>query len=141
MNRFFTSFGMATCGAALLFGSAGTAQAAPAIDRIDITTWAYDRVEGDTYTADNNGGKSLSVYWKSFAGNEQVRSGCTSTVEIVGPMLSETKNVNGCDSYNPGTTLKTRLPGVYKVTVTVSPEGQPEINAERDVTILPRFGR
>lgn len=131
---------MATCAATLLLGSAGMAQAAPVIDRIDISTWAYDRIDGDSYTADNNGGKSLTVYWKSFAGSEQVRSGCTSTVEIVGPMLSESKNHDGCDSYNPGTTLKTRIPGVYKVTVTVRQAGLPDITADRDVTIVPRLG-
>ena len=28
--------------------------AGPVIDRVDVTTWAYDRVEGDTYVADGS---------------------------------------------------------------------------------------
>jgi hypothetical protein len=107
------------------------------IDRVDVTTWAYDRVQGDTYQADNAGGKNIEVFWKSFAGSDQVRSGCSSTVRIEGPGANETKNASGCDSYDPGTYLKVRSPGVYTVTVTVRQNGQPEITAQRTVTILP----
>jgi len=109
----------------------------PVIDRVDVTTWAYDRVEGDTYVADNTGAKQIEVFWKSFAGAEQIRSGCTSTVRIEGPGTSETKENSGCDSYNPGTYLKARSPGVHTVTVTVRQDGQPEITAQRSVTVLP----
>lgn len=113
--------------------------ASPVIDRVEVTTWAYDRVEGegDTYEADNIGAKNIEVFWKSFAGADQVRSGCTSTVRIEGPGTSESKNQSGCDSYNPGTFVKARSPGVHTVTVTVRPEGQPEITVQRTVTVLP----
>lgn len=107
------------------------------IDRVDVTTWAYDRVEGDTYIADNTGAKQIEVFWKSFAGDEQVRSGCTSTVRIEGPGTNETKDSSNCDSYNPGTYLKARSAGVHTITVTVRPTGQAEIVALRTVTILP----
>ncbi|WP_231744717.1 hypothetical protein [Mycobacterium sp. GA-1199] len=108
-----------------------------AIDRVDVTTWAYDRVEGDTYVADNTGAKQIEVFWKSFAGVNQVRSGCTSTIRIEGPGTSETKDSSGCDSYNPGTYVKARSPGVHTVTVTVRQEGQPDFTAQRTVTVLP----
>lgn len=109
----------------------------PMINRLEVTTWAYDRVEGDTYVADNTGAKQIEVFWKSFAGADQVRSGCTSTVRIEGPGTSETKDESGCDSYNPGTYVKARSPGVHTVTVTVRQDGQPEITAQRTVTVLP----
>ncbi|MDN4521287.1 hypothetical protein [Mycolicibacterium austroafricanum] len=107
------------------------------IDRVEVTTWAYDRVEGDTYVADNTGAKQIEVFWKSFAGADQVRSGCTSTVRIEGPGTSEAKDESGCDSYNPGTYVKARSPGVHTVTVTVRQDGQPDITAQRTVTVLP----
>lgn len=107
------------------------------IDRVDLSTWAYDRVEGDTYVADNTGAKQLEVFFKSFTGPDQIRSGCTSTVRIEGPGTSETKDISGCDSYNPGTYLKARSPGAHTVTVTVSQDGQPDIVVQRTVTVLP----
>jgi len=107
------------------------------IDRVEVTTWAYDRVEGDTYVADNTGAKQIEVFWKSFAGADQVRSGCTSTVRIEGPGTSETKDSSNCDSYDPGTYVKARSPGVHTVTVTVRQDGQPDITAQRTVTVLP----
>ncbi len=107
------------------------------IDRVEVSTWAYDRVEGDTYRADNTGAKSIQVFWKSFSGPDQVRSGCTSTVRISGPGTSETKATSNCDSYNAGTFVKAKAPGDYTVTVTVSQEGQPDVIAERTVTVLP----
>ena len=115
----------------------GPSTAGSVIDRVEVTTWAYDRVEGDTYVADNNGTKQIEVFWKSFAGADQVRSGCTSTVHIEGPGASEAKDESGCDSYNPGTYLKVRSPGDYTVAVTVRPDGQPEMTTQRSVTVLP----
>ncbi len=115
--------------------------AGPVIDRVDVTTWAYDRVEGDTYVADNTGAKKIEVFWKSFAGPEQVRSGCKSTVRIDGPATSETKEVSGCDSYNSGSYLNAHSPGVYTVTVTVHQDGQPDITAQRTVTVIPKGSR
>ncbi len=114
--------------------SAGGAEST--IDRVDITSWAYDRVEGDTYKADNTGGKQIEVFWKSFAGAQQVRSGCHSTLRIEGPGANETKELSGCDSYDPGTFVKVRNPGVYTVTVTVRQDGRTPITAHRTVTIL-----
>lgn len=107
------------------------------IDRVDVTTWAFDRVEGDTYVADNTGAKQIQVFWKSFAGDEQIRSGCKSTVRIEGPGTLETKESSKCDSYNPGTYVKARSPGVHNVTVTVLQDGQPEITTRHTVTVLP----
>lgn len=140
MRRLVNPLGISIIGAAWVLGSAATAHADPVIDHVDVSTWAYDRLQGDTYLADNNGGKNLTVYWKSFAGSEPVRFGCTSEVTITGFLFSDTKHDSNCDSYNPGTNLHTRLPGVYKVTVTVRQEGQPDISADRDVTILPNLG-
>jgi len=107
------------------------------IDRVDVTTWAYDRVEGDTYVADNTGAKQIQVFWKSFAGADQIKSGCKSTVQIEGPGTLETKERSGCDSYNPGAYVKARSPGVHTITVTVRQDGQPEITTQHTVTILP----
>jgi hypothetical protein len=107
------------------------------IDRVEVTTWAYDRVEGDTYVADNTGAKQIEVFWKSFAGADQIRSGCTSTVRIEGPGTSESKDSSNCDSYNPGTYLKARSPGVHTVTVTVRQDGRPDITVQRTVKVLP----
>lgn len=109
----------------------------PAIDRIDITSWAYDRVQGDTYVADNTGGKKVEVFWKSYAGQEQVRSGCKSTVRLEGPGTSTTKEVKGCDSYNSGTFLQAKSPGTYTVTITVQQDGHPDITAQRTINIAP----
>lgn len=110
----------------------------PGIDRIDVTTWAYDRVEGDTYEADVTGGKKFFVYWKSFAGENQVRSGCKSAVLIEGPGTDETKEKLGCDSYNPGTAIDVHSPGVYTVTVIVHQDGRPDLTAQHTVTVTPR---
>lgn len=108
-----------------------------AIDRVDVTSWAYDRVQGDTYVADNTGGKKVEVFWKSYAGKEQVSSGCTSTVRLDGPGTSTTKEVKGCDSYNSGTFLQAKSPGTYTVTVTVQQDGHPDITAQRTIIIVP----
>lgn len=113
------------------------APASTVIDRVDLTTWAYDRVEGDTYIADNTNMKQIEVFWKSYAGAEQVRGGCTSTVRIEGPGTNDSDDTSNCDSYDPGTYLKARAPGVHTITVTVRPDGQPEITAQRTVTVLP----
>lgn len=109
-----------------------------AVDRVDVSTWAYDRVEGDTYVADNTGGKKVEVFWKSYAGQEQVSSGCTSTVHLEGPGTSTTKEVKDCDSNNSGTFLQAKSPGTYTVTVTVQQSGRPDITAQRNITIVPR---
>lgn len=108
-----------------------------AIDRVDVTSWAYDRVQGDTYVADNTGGKKVEVFWKSYAGQEQVRSGCKSTVHLEGPGTNTTKEVKGCDSYNSGTFLHAQSPGSYTVTVTVQQDGHPDTTANRTITIVP----
>jgi hypothetical protein len=50
------------------------------------------------------------MFWKSFAGADQIRSGCTSTVRIEGPGTSESKDSSNCDSYNPGTYLQSAEP-------------------------------
>jgi hypothetical protein len=118
-------------------GTTDTPSTDPVIDRVEVSTWAYDRVEGDTYVADNTGAKQIEVFWKSFAGADQVRTGCTSTVRIEGPGTSETKDSSNCDSYDPGTYVKARHPGVYTVTVMVRQAAQPEITVQRTVTILP----
>lgn len=105
------------------------------IDRVDVSTWAYDRIEGDNYKADNNGGKSVAIYWKSYAGEKQIRSGCTSTLEVTGPGFAKTVDSSGCDSYNPGTYVKVKSPGTYTATIRVHQDGQPDFVAERNFTI------
>jgi hypothetical protein len=140
LSGFFGEFtGQNTETLAVLAGQHTTSGggAESAIDRVDVTTWAYDRVEGDTYKADNTGGKQIEVFWKSFAGAHQVRSGCNSTLRIEGPGANETKERSGCDAYDPGLFVKLPNPGVFTVTVTVRPDGQPPITAHRTVTVLP----
>lgn len=117
------------------------AQTGAGINRVEVTTWAYDRVEGDTYVADKFGGKKIEVFWKSYIGDEQIRSRCTSTVRIDGPGSSQTKEVKQCSGYNPGTYIDVKSPGVYTVTVTVQQDGQPDISAQRTVTVLPQGSR
>jgi hypothetical protein len=115
--------------------------AEPVIDRVDLTTWAYDRVEGDTYVSDNTGGKKIEVFWKAFSGTQQVRSGCTSAMTIDGPGTSETKNFSSCDFYNSGSFFDVHSPGVYTIRVTVHQESGAAITAQRAVTVLPKGGR
>ncbi|MBX5485168.1 MAG: hypothetical protein IRZ17_00975 [Mycolicibacterium hassiacum] len=109
----------------------------PVIDRIDLTTWAYDRVEGNTYVADNTGGKKITVYFKSMAGDEVVKSGCKATVRIQGPGTDKTATTSNCSTFNPGVTVDARRPGNHTVTVTVEPEGRAPITEQVVVTVLP----
>lgn len=109
------------------------------IDRVDVTSWAYDRVQGDTYVAANNNTKTLYIYWKSYAGEKQVRSGCTSTVKLTGSGATYTKHESNCDSYDPGTFLDVKAPGTYTANVVVHQDGHGDVTASREITILP-FG-
>ncbi|MBD8505126.1 PKD domain-containing protein [Hoyosella sp. G463] len=109
------------------------------IDRIDIDTWGYDRVGEHTYIAANNNTKKLVIYWKSFAGDEQIRGECTSSVTLVGAGRMLEEHESRCDSYNPGTTLRVTAPGTYTATVTVRQEGQSALSRQVIVTVLP-FG-
>ncbi len=109
------------------------------IDRIDIDTWGYDRVGEHTYIAANNNTKKIVIYWKSFAGDEQIRGECTSSVTLVGAGRTLEEHESRCDSYNPGTTLRVKAPGTYTATVTVRQEGQSALSRQVIVTVLP-FG-
>lgn len=88
------------------------------IDRVDVSTWAYDRIEGDNYKADNTR-QERGHLLKSYAGEKQIRSGCTSTLEVTGPGFAKTVDSSGCDSYNPGTYVKVKSPGTYTATIRV----------------------
>lgn len=107
------------------------------IDRVDVTSWAYDRVQGDTYVAANNNTKTLYIYWKSFAGQDQIRSGCTSTLTLSGPAGTYTKHESNCDSYDPGTYIDVKSPGTYTATVVVHQDRHGDVTGTREVTILP----
>ncbi|WP_213933750.1 hypothetical protein [Rhodococcus sp. B50] len=68
------------------------------VDRVELTTWAYDRVEGHTYVADNNNNnkKTLYLYVNSFAGDKEIRRGCRTTLSVTGPAFSFNDTSQSC---------------------------------------------
>lgn len=112
--------------------------AGPVVERLEMSTWAYDRVEGSTYVADNIGKKKVAIYWKSFQGDKQVRPyPCTSKLTISGPGLTQSEELRGCDSYNPGTYVLLPRPGTYVATVEATQQGMPPVVAHHEIVILP----
>ncbi len=107
------------------------------VDRVELATWAYDRVEGHTYVADNNNKKTVYLHVNSFAGDKEVRRGCSTTLSVTGPAFSFSDTSQGCYVGNPGTTFKAPAPGNYTATARVSQEGRPDIVSEVVVNILP----
>jgi len=107
------------------------------VDRVELATWAYDRVEGHTYVADNNNKKTVYLHVNSFAGDKEVRRGCSTTLSVTGPAFSFSDTSQGCYVGNPGTTFKAPAPGKYTATARVSQEGRPDIVSEVVVNILP----
>lgn len=107
-----------------------------AVDRIKITTFAYDEVGPNTYTANNIGGKEIDVYWRSYAGGRELTNGCWSTVTIEGPGTFQTKDLKGCDSNNPGTRLNAEAVGTHTITVTVRQSDGSQFSDSITVTIV-----
>ncbi len=107
------------------------------VDRVELTTWAYDRVEGHTYVADNINQKMVYLYVNSFAGDKEIRRGCSTTLSVTGPAFSFNDTSQGCYVGNPGTTFKAPAPGKYTATATVSQVSRPDIVSEVVVNILP----
>ncbi len=106
------------------------------VDRIKITTFAYNEVGPNTYTANNIGGKEIDVYWSSYAAGRELTSGCWSTVTIEGPGTYQTKDLKGCDSNNPGTRLNAEAVGTHTITVTVRQSDGSQFSDSITVTIV-----
>ncbi|MFC8934237.1 hypothetical protein ACFT1A_19355 [Rhodococcus sp. NPDC057135] len=123
--------------------TAATPQApAPVVvDRIELKTWAYDRVEGNTYVADNTGKKNLTVHVNSFAGDKDVRAGCQTTVTVTGPGLSQTETTDSCFVGNPGIGFVAPSPGEYLVAATVAQQGRADITSQVVVNVISRAPR
>lgn len=109
--------------------------AIPAVDRIQIATWAYNPAgPPNTYIADNNGGKKIKVSWTSSAGGYEVDGGCTSSVRIQGPDTDHAENSSNC-SDSMGTYLDVQQPGNYTVTVTTYQSSGAQYSDSIPVTI------
>jgi hypothetical protein len=108
----------------------------PVVDRIQISTWAYDKAGLNTYIADNNGGKSIRVSWTASANGYEVNGGCASSVRIQGPGTEQAKNSSNC-SDSMGTYLDVQQPGNYTVTVTTRQDSGAEHSENITVTVLP----
>ncbi len=123
--------------------TAAAPQAPPpvVVDRIELKTWAYDRVEGNTYVADNTGKKNLTVHVNSFAGDEDVRAGCRTTVTVTGPGLSQTETTDSCFVGNPGIGFVAPSPGEYLVAATVAQQGRADITSQVVVKVRSRAPR
>lgn len=123
--------------------TAAAPQAPPpvVVDRIELKTWAYDRVEGNTYVADNTGKKNLTVHVNSFAGDEDVRAGCRTTVTVTGPGLSQTETTDSCFVGNPGIGFVAPSPGEYLVAATVAQQGRADITSQVVVKVISRAPR
>ncbi|WP_157516735.1 hypothetical protein [Mycobacterium sp. MS1601] len=92
--------------------------ATPAVDRIRISTWAYNPAGPlNTYFADNDGGKNVKVSWESSAGGFDVKGGCTSTVRVEGGGYDHAESSSNC-SDSMGTYFDVPMPGTYTATVT-----------------------
>lgn len=100
---------------------APTSEAPPAIlavDRIRISTWAYNPAgPPNTYLADNNGGKKIRISWESSAGGFDVKGGCTSTVRVEGEGYDHAEPSSNC-SDSMGAYFDVPKPGAYTATVT-----------------------
>jgi hypothetical protein len=112
------------------------AAASVGVDRIELSTWAYDRVEGNTYVVDDTGKKNLYVYVNSFAGDKEVRGGCQTTITVTGPGFSQTETTESCFVGNPGTRFMTPSPDEYLVTATVAQQGRADITSQVTVAIV-----
>jgi len=106
------------------------------VDRIQISTWAYDKAELNTYLADNTGGKSIRVSWTASANGYEVNGACASSVRIQGPDTDQAKNTSNC-SDSMGTYLQVHQPGNYTVTVTTHQDSGDEYSDSITVTVLP----
>ena len=125
--------------------STAAAPQAPApvvVDRIELKTWAYDRVEGNTYVADNTGKKNLTVHVNSFAGDEDVRAGLSDHRHCDRPRaLSDRNNrqllrrqIRESGSWQPS-------PGEYLVAATVAQQGRADITSQVVVKVISRAPR
>lgn len=120
---------------------AATTPVQAGVDRIELKTWAYDRIEGNTYVADNTGKKKVNVHVNSFAGDEDIRRGCQTTITVTGPGLSLSKVVDSCYVGNPGMGFTAPFPGEYLVTATVAQQGHADITSQVVVNLLPNGTR
>lgn len=108
----------------------------PVVDRVQISTWAYDKAGLNTYIADNAGGKKIRVSWTATANGYEVTGACASSVRIQGPDTDIAKNSSNC-SDSMGTYLDVHQVGTYTVTVTTHQDSGAEYSDSINVTILP----
>ena len=91
--------------------------------------------------ADNTGKKNLTVHVNSFAGDEDVRAGCRTTVTVTGPGLSQTETTDSCFVGNPGIGFVAPSPGEYLVAATVAQQGRADITSQVVVKVRSRAPR
>lgn len=108
----------------------------PVVDRIQISTWAYDKTALNTYRADNAGGKSIRVSWTASSNGHEVNGACASSVRIEGPDTDQAKDASNC-SDSMGTYFDVHQPGTYRVTVTTHQDSGAEHSDNISVTIVP----
>jgi hypothetical protein len=106
------------------------------VDRIELSTWAYDRVEGNTYVVDDTGKKNLYVYVNSFAGDKEVRGGCQTTITVTGPGFSQTETTESCFVGNPGTRFMTPSPDDTWSQPPWAQQGRADITSQVTVAIV-----
>jgi len=111
-------------------------QPIPVVDRIQISTWAYDKAGLNTYIADSAGGKKIRVSWTASANGYEVNGACASSVRIQGPDTDQATNSSNC-SNSMGTYLDVHQTGTYTVTVTTHQDSGAEHSDSINVTVLP----
>lgn len=102
------------------------------VDRIQISTWAYDKTGLNTYRADSAGGKNLRVDWTATANGVEVNGACVSSVRIQGPDTDTATTSSNCSDSRY---LDIHQPGNYTVTVTTTQDSGAEHSDTLPVTI------
>ncbi|WP_139058021.1 hypothetical protein [Tsukamurella pseudospumae] len=112
-----------------------SAEGPTTIDRVQVDTWAYDKVGPDTYTIPRGGPATVYFQWKAFSGSAETRGDCESTITVTGGGTTKTKITSNCGSYNPGTYFELRNRGTYTATITIVQKGGGTTTATKTVTL------
>ncbi|WP_158021378.1 hypothetical protein [Mycolicibacterium chubuense] len=106
----------------------------PVVNRLDITTWAYNKTALNSYRADNNGGKSVRVDWTARADGHEIDGACASSARVQGPDTDQAKDSSNCSS---SVWFDIHQPGNYTVTVTTHQDSGAEYSQNITLAIVP----
>ncbi|AFM18589.1 hypothetical protein Mycch_3864 [Mycolicibacterium chubuense NBB4] len=104
------------------------------VNRLDITTWAYNKTALNSYRADNNGGKSVRVDWTARADGHEIDGACASSARVQGPDTDQAKDSSNCSS---SVWFDIHQPGNYTVTVTTHQDSGAEYSQNITLAIVP----